>query len=202
MWTAMQDTSCWLLRHAERKRTGAYGWSPTLTVQWLFSTAAEFHIAHPHTQQDAALAVLPDLPDGWEGSSGHVFRSDAVGVSKQVLFRGENLSGFRFSVRQVSCCCPDRAAAHTAQTHSHSSSTAEASGGGGVVSFLNMIGPGGTGAFTCLLPPPSPPAARSRGSWPLVQSQRLQPVRWRLRWAHGRNLKSVQSRACACVCVF
>lgn len=105
------------------------------------------YISYIHTRHDAAVNVLLDLPEGWGGSSGHVIRSDAVGVSRRYFSEEKICVVFQVISRgQVSCCCPGRTAARTGQrlihghrhtqTHTPAAAVRAAADGGGVVSFL------------------------------------------------------------------
>ncbi len=119
------------------------------------SYSRSLHISHPHTAW-CGVTVRLDLLDRWAESSGHVMRSDTVGVSGRYFSEEKICVVFRVIGRSgelwVSC-----SSCSTNKGQSRSQSAAAAAGDGSGVelwasSFL--IGPGGTGACTCTLRAP------------------------------------------------
>ena len=132
--------------------------------QQSYSSSSSVHVSHPHTAWCGG-AFLPDLPGGWEGSSG-LARSDAVHRVSGRYFSEEKIcvSGY-----QVSCC----SSRGTNSPESPRSSSSRRRCGGGASS--DVIGQVEQGAFMWTL--------RPRATRQLVTTGAITRLQHRLRWA-------------------
>lgn len=134
------------------------------------SYSRSLHISHPHTAWCGGTVLL-DLPEGWEGSSGHVMRSGTGGVSGR-YFSEEKIcvSGYQ-PVRWA-------AAVLLGLQHEQCGDTRQQQQTAVLCASSYVIGPGGTCAFTC-----TPARARHTQLVTTGAITRLQPVLYcKLRW--------------------